>query len=60
MIESQNEAVSSTKLIGSLAEQNSRLVEAVEILRIRTRALLVFSLVLALTVLGLVLWVRVR
>lgn len=35
-----SEAVSSAELIKSLAEQNSQLVQAVEILRVRTRGLL--------------------
>jgi hypothetical protein len=38
--EMADEALASAELVKSLAEQNSRLVEAVEILRLRTRILL--------------------
>ena len=58
--ESKSEAASSAELISSLAKQNSRLVEAVEILRIRTRYLLVFCSVLAVILVGVALWVQVR
>ena len=60
LAESRSEAASSAELISSLAKQNSRLVEAVEILRIRTRYLLVFCFLLAITLLGVVFWVQVR
>jgi hypothetical protein len=58
--EISDEAVSSSELIKSLAEQNSRLVQAVEILRIRTRALLWLSSVLGLAIVGLFLWLLLR
>jgi len=58
--EISEEAVSSSELIKSLAEQNSRLVQAVEILRIRTRALLWLCSALALAVVGLFLWLLLR
>lgn len=41
----RKELAASTELINSLAQQNERLVEAVGILRIRTRALLVAMIV---------------
>ena len=41
----RKEVAASTELIKSLADQNARLVEAVGILRIRTRALLVATIV---------------
>ena len=58
--ESRSEAAASAELISSLAKQNSRLVEAVEMLRIRTRYLLVFCFVLAVILLSVVLWVQIR
>ena len=42
------QANGAANLISTLAEQNARLIEAVEILRLRTRVLLVASAVLAL------------
>jgi len=56
----KSEAQSSAQLIASLAKQNARLVEAVAILRVRTRLLLGFCLVLAFALLGIVLWVYVK
>jgi len=44
------------KLLETLAEQNARLVEAVDILRVRTRLLLVVSGVLVLACAGLAVW----
>ena len=41
----RKEVAASTELINSLAEHNARLVEAIGILRIRTRALLVATIV---------------
>ena len=58
--EMKSEAQSSAQLIASLAKQNARVVEAVAILRVRTRLLLGFCLVLAFALLGIVLWVHVR
>ena len=60
MAKSNSEAQSSAQLIASLAKQNARVVEAVAILRVRTRLLLGFCLVLAFALLGIVLWVHVR
>jgi len=60
MAESKSEAQSSAQLVGSLAKQNARLVEAVAILRVRTRLLLGFCLLLTFALLGIVLWVHVR
>jgi len=51
------EAVSYSELIKSLAEQNSQLVQAVGILRLRTRVLLWFTGALGLATVGLFLWV---
>lgn len=52
----QRENAASSELIKSLAEQNSRLVDAVEILRVRTRVLLALCLALAVLLAGLALW----
>lgn len=41
----RKELAASSELINSLAEQNARLVEAVGILRVRTRALLVATVI---------------
>lgn len=49
--EFQSEALSSSALIKSLAEQNAQLVRAVEILRVRTRILLTAGSVVALAAL---------
>jgi len=56
----QRDNAASSELIKSLAEQNSRLVDAVEILRVRTRALLALCLVLAVLLAGLALWLLWR
>jgi hypothetical protein len=56
----QRDNAASSELIKSLAEQNSRLVDAVEILRVRTRALLVLCLALAVILAGLALWLLWR
>ncbi|MFM2074628.1 MAG: hypothetical protein RJB34_933 [Pseudomonadota bacterium] len=44
------------KTLTDLAEQNTRLVNAVEVLRLRTRILMVATVLLGLAVLGL--WLR--
>ena len=44
------------KTLADLAEQNTRLVNAVEVLRVRTRILMWVTVLLALAVLGL--WLR--
>ena len=46
----------SAQLIETLAEQNARIVEAVDILRVRTRLLMAVSGVLALLLAAAVLW----
>lgn len=51
--ELRNELVATSELVAKLAEQNRRLVEAVETLRIRTRMLLLAGAVLAALLLGL-------
>ena len=50
------QAVTSAELIKSLAEQNAQLVQAVEILRIRTRKLVLFTAALGLATGFLLLW----
>ena len=50
------QAVTSAELVKSLAEQNAQLVQAVEILRIRTRKLVWFSGALGLATGLLLLW----
>ena len=54
------EAMSSSEVIRSLAEQNSRLVSAIEILRVRTRVLLLLSTGLGIGLLSVVVWVLLR
>jgi hypothetical protein len=51
--ELREELTAASELVSNLAEQNGRLIEAVAILRVRTRVLLVFSAVLALGLIGL-------
>ena len=51
-----HQAVTSAELIKSLAEQNAQLVQAVEILRIRTRKLVWFAAALGLATGFLLLW----
>ncbi|MBC7957831.1 MAG: hypothetical protein H7Y33_18430 [Cytophagales bacterium] len=46
----------SAKLIETLAEQNARIVQAIDILRVRTRLLMVVSGVLAVLLVAAVLW----
>ena len=60
MAESKSEARSSAQLVASLAKQNARLVEALAILRVRTRLLLGFCLVLTFALLAIALWVYIR
>ena len=50
------EAVTSAELVKSLAEQSAQLVQAVEILRLRTRKLVLFTVVLGLATGFLLLW----
>jgi len=58
--ELKQEILKAAQLIESLAEQNARLVEAVEILRVRTRLLLVGGGVLLAAVIGLAVFVLTR
>lgn len=46
----------SAKLMETLAEQNARVVEVVDILRVRTRMLLVLIGVLAVALIGVAVW----
>ena len=50
LVDMRKELAASTELINSLAQQNQRLVEAVGILRVRTRALL-FAVAIAFVLL---------
>ena len=54
--EMAREAVASADLIKSLAEQSSQLVRAVEILRVRTRRLIVFSFAVGVATAFLLVW----
>ena len=47
----------SAELIKSLADQNAKVVQAIEILRVRTRLLLAASAVLAVLLVALAVWV---
>ena len=49
----KDQAENAARLISSLAEQNARLVEAVDILRLRTRVLLITSGVLVAAMIAL-------
>jgi hypothetical protein len=51
--ELRQELTAASEIVTSLAEQNGRLVEAIAILRARTRVLLVFSAILAAGMVGL-------
>ncbi len=51
--ELRQELTAASELVTNLAEQNGRLVEAIAILRVRTRVLIVFSAVLAAGLIGL-------
>lgn len=54
------EQQASAELIGTLAEQNARVVAAIEILRVRTRVLLWACALLAALVAALGLWIALR
>lgn len=58
--ELRKELTAASELVTSLAEQNSRLVEAVAILRVRTRVLLVASAVMAAALVGLAIFVALK
>lgn len=51
--ELRKELTAASELVTRLAEQNARLIEAVDVLRVRTRMLLVVSVVMAAAVAGL-------
>ena len=51
--ELRKELTTASELVTRLAEQNSRLIEAVEVLRVRTRVLLVLMAILAAGLTGL-------
>ena len=52
--ELRSELTAASGLVSTLAEQNGRLVEAVTILQVRMRALLIVSAVLVVAIIGLV------
>jgi hypothetical protein len=54
--ELRKDLTAASELLARLAEQNQRLVEAVQILRVRTRVLLVVSAALAVAVVGLAIY----
>lgn len=58
--ELKEEITRAAQLIASLAEQNARLVDAVEILRVRTRVLTISAGVLLVSVIALAVWVLMR
>ncbi|MEK6593151.1 MAG: hypothetical protein AABZ67_08695 [Pseudomonadota bacterium] len=58
--ELKRESAAASELIKSLAGQNSRLVDAVEILRLRTRALLTICFFLVMFSSGLAIWLLWR
>lgn len=58
--ELRKELTAASELVTRLAEQNGRLIEAVDVLRVRTRLLLVVSLVMAAVVAGLVILAVLR
>ena len=53
--ELRRELTVASELVSNLAEQNAKLVEAVEVLRVRTRVLLLATVVMAVALIGLVL-----
>ena len=55
-----SEQQSSAELIRSLAEQNARVVEAIEVLRARTRLLLGVCVGLAVVIAATVVWILTR
>ena len=58
--ELRQELTAASELVTNLAEQNGRLVEAIAILRVRTRVLLVFAAALAVGLIGLAALVLTR
>lgn len=60
VVELSKEQKSSAELIRSLAEQNARVVEAIEVLRIRTRMFFLAAIVLAGALVALAAWVATK
>lgn len=56
----ETEQKSSATLIRSLAEQNARVVEAIEILRIRTRTLVLVCALESIALIALIAWLMLR
>jgi len=57
LVQMAEQQQASAQIIESLAEQNATVVQAIDILRVRTRLLLFASGVLAIALLGLAVWV---
>lgn len=60
IVELSDEQKLSAELIKSLAEQNARIVEVIEALRVRTRILLVTCVALGSVLAGLLFWLIMR
>lgn len=60
IVELSYEQKLSAELIKSLAEQNARMVEVIEVLRVRTKILLVTSVSLGSVLAGLLFWLIMR
>lgn len=60
VVELSIEQKSSAELIKSLAEQNARVVEAIEVFRIRTRVLIIACASLGIALAALAFWVVVK
>jgi hypothetical protein len=58
--ELRKELTAASELVTRLAEQNGRLIEAVDVLRVRTRVLLVVSMAMAAAVAGLAILVVLK
>ena len=58
--ELRQELTAASELVTSLAEQNNRLVGAVEVLRVRTRVFLVVFVIMALALIGLAIVVALK
>jgi len=60
ILELSDEQESSAELIRSLAKQNARIVEAIEVLRVRTKILLITCISFGGMLAGLVFWLIVK
>jgi len=60
LAEIEAEQQKSATLIKSLAEQNIRVVEAIEIMRVRTKILMYVSIAMASTILAMGVWIAVK